>query len=544
MQSFVCNLETENYTVMKQLLFVLILLFSASVYSQTTPSVMWFYDVNDMSFGNSATADIDGDDTLEIVFSTYRNDCSVYALNAEDGSLLWKYNTGGCNDVAPLIYDVDQDGQLEVVVPGSCNPTTFCFDGATGIVEWSAPTRGSDSPPTVADIDNDGKPEILHGEFGGYVICLNGEDGSQAWEIPVDLNSWIQTAPTILDVDQDNQLDFVVANWNFDSAHAIFAYRGDTQTLIWQDTLPDDVMYHGASHADLDQDQKPELVIGSYDGSVYCFNAEDGSLNWQFTFPSPWYVGAPTSIADLNNDGHLEIVFVDWFHIGVLSDSGTLIWDYNIPDYANAFRGVAISDIDGDDTLDIAFGTSKGMAIALKGSSGDTIWTYDLEAHYGQTFEIDHGPIIADFDNDGKLDMFLVGGHAEYPNIQNNYGRGYALRIGDGFGPAWPMFRRDVRRTACVCPDTTSGVIQLYPDTFEARVLPNPSDGSFEIRFLNPENKNVTLHIFSMTGRLIYSNNSVFNTFTLHETELPQGIYLFRLMTDENKIASGKLIIR
>lgn len=88
----------------------------------------------DSSFGQSAAGDIDNDGKLEVVFGCYRNDSSVYALNAEDGTLLWRQNTrnpfgGGCNDVAIALYDIDGDDSLEVIVPSSCNANTFCFRG-------------------------------------------------------------------------------------------------------------------------------------------------------------------------------------------------------------------------------------------------------------------------------------------------------------------------------------------------------------------------------------------------------------------------------
>ena len=53
-------------------------------------------------------------------------------------------------------------------------------------------------------------PRSCNGEFGGYVLCLNGEDGSEVWELEVDTYSWIQTAPTLLDANGDGQLDFVI----------------------------------------------------------------------------------------------------------------------------------------------------------------------------------------------------------------------------------------------------------------------------------------------------------------------------------------------
>ena len=186
------------------------------------PQIKWWYDVKDMSFGNSASADIDKDGYLEIVFSCYRNDSCIYVLNAEDGSLLWKYNTGGCNDAAPLIYDVDNDDTLDIILTSSCVPKTFCINGITGTVKWVANSNGSDSPPTLGDVDNDNKPDILFGEFGGTVRCLNADVGTLKWVLNVDSNSWIQTEPILLDLDNNSQLDFVIANYNFDTAHRIW----------------------------------------------------------------------------------------------------------------------------------------------------------------------------------------------------------------------------------------------------------------------------------------------------------------------------------
>ena len=146
-------------------------------------------------------------------------------------------------------------------------------------------------------------------------------------------------SPGGLDVDDNGQLDFIVATWVFGGQGDIYAYTGDSALLIWEDTIPSDFFYHGASFADIDGDNKPELTIGCYDGNVYALNAEDGSHLWTYFHPDayPQYVGAPTSIADLNNDELYEIVFINGNRLGVLSNTGDLLWDYPITGYSTSF---------------------------------------------------------------------------------------------------------------------------------------------------------------------------------------------------------------
>ncbi len=435
---------------------------------------LWWYDLNAPSFGSSASADIDNDGYLEIVFGTYFNDETIHALNAEDGTLLWSYDTGGCNDASPVIYDVDQDGDLEVVIPASSPCVVYCFDGSTGNVEWFTSTYPYciDSPPAVADVDNDGRPEIVFGAFYGYVYCLNGEDGSTCWQINLGTNSYIQSCPNILDCDDDGQLDVVVAQWAGDCR--IYALRGNDGSVLWFSDAPEDYMYHGGSFADIDEDGRPEIVIGCYDGDVYALNAEDGSLAWEYT--GVLYVGAPTSIADLNNDGHLEIVFVSYVTLKVLSHTGSLLWSYGTG--GSIFRGAAISDVDGDGTLDVVFGSDDGILRALRGSDGQLIWSYNLEAHYGRTFDIDHAPVIADLNNDGFLDVFIIGGYGTSSQPASNHGRAYAVTGGNGTGQGWPMFRHDPTHSACFAGIEYSVTVTITP--YNPPIIIPASGGSFE----------------------------------------------------------------
>lgn len=508
-------------------------IFSIQLFAQT--NLNWWYNTNDASFGQSAAADIDGDGKLELVFGCYRNDSSIYALNAENGTLLWKYNAHGagaegCNDVAPLIIDVDNDMQLDVIVPSSCNPKTFCFDGLTGEVKWQCNTKGSDSPPTAADFDNDGKLEILHGEFGGYVICIDAESGEENWEIAVDENSWIQTAPTIVDLDGNGQLDFVVGTWNFYGMDSVYAYRGDTHEVMW--TFPiHDYMYHGTAVSDLDSDNKPELVIGSYNDTLYCLNAEDGTLNWKYA-GSGGYIGAPASIADIDNDGSCEVVFFSSYQVTALSAEGEFKWQYLIDDYEQAFRGAALSDINNDLYPDVIFGTNGGKVYALNGNSGSKIWEIDLAAHYGDDdFALDHAPLISDFDGDDSLDVFIVGGHAEYPEFENNFGRAYMFTAGKGNGPDWLMFQHDQYRQSSLCSDDVDQINEFSHQN-QIQVFPNPASNKLTIQTLHA--KMLRIEIYNSYGAKVISTPQALNSFSeiIDIKKLHTGIYFIRLKNE------------
>ena len=506
------------------------------------PQIKWWFDTYDASFGQSAAGDIDNDGMLEITFGCYRHDSCVYALNAEDGSLLWKYNTHpfgaeGCNDVAPVIYDVDGDDSLEVIVPSSCNPKTFCFRGSNGAVQWQAPTAGSDSPPTVADIDGDGKPEILHGGFDGAVVCLNGENGSLAWKKTVWSNSWVQTAPTILDADGDGSLDFIVGTWAFgNDTSKVYAFRASDQTLIWSVPVGD-VIYHGTGVSDLDNDGQPELAMGAYDGLLYIFNAGDGSLAWDYQ--GDYYIGAPATVADLDNDGSCEVIFCDAFGVSALTSSGGLKWYYPIPGYGTAFRGAAVAEINGDGIPDVIFGTSTGEVTVLSGDDGSEIWSLDLQAHYGLPFEIDHAPVIADFDSDGTIDIFLVGGHAEYPAIENNYGRGYMISAGTGTGPSWTMFQHDIRRRSSTCGTPATSVSEIPPSAGGvAYIYPNPATSLVSIQTAEPSE----IRISDMQGRTLVTIRSSGTITSADISGLRPGFYLVQV-SGSLYTSSARLVI-
>lgn len=515
-----------------KLLLTTVLFFLFNLLVAQNPTVKWFFDTKSFSAGMAAAADLDGDGKHEIVFGCYRNDGGIYALNAEDGSLLWSFFPNvppdeGCNDVAPLIYDVNNDGQVEVIIASSCTPKTFCLNGKTGQIIWQANTKGSDSPPTIADLNNDGKLEILHGEFLGWVRCLDAESGALLWNLPVDLNSWIQTAPTIVDVNDDGQLDFVVGTWEFDNMDSLYAFNGKTREKIWSIPIHGHI-YHGTAIADFDNDQKPELLVGSYNSNLYCINGEDGTIEW--TYQGPGAVSAPAVVGDIDNDGECEVVFTSWYKVIALNHDGSLKWEYDEPGSSYNFRGVVLSDINGDEFLDVLFGTYAGEFIALNGKDGSEIFNMDVAAQYGKSpFDINHAPLIADFDGDGMLEAFFVGGWGvSSPTIKNNYGRAYMVNLGTGNGPDWLMFQHDARRQSTMCYDYTTGTEQTIVNhpSKALPIYPNPA-----VDFINIPKNTKTLEIINTLGKTLWKE-TYFSKDKIEVSQFSNGIYFLKTDTD------------
>jgi outer membrane protein assembly factor BamB len=466
---------------------------------QISPEIRWTFDTQSAAYGMAACGDLNGDGLPDVVFGCYRNDGRIYALDGTDGSLLWSFDATvpgsdqGCNDVAALIYDVDGDGLPEVIVPSSCYARTFCFNGQDGSLRWIAVTRGSDSPPVIADLNGDGQPEVIHGEFTGWVRSIDALTGVTNWDLQVQANSWIQTAPTILDIDKDGVLDFVVATWSFEAGQDhVYAFRGTDRALLWKKNISG-VVYHGSAIGDLDGDGQEEILLGSYNDTLYCLDAMTGNTKWTYSVGVNHVPAGPVVIADLDGDGVCEVVGSAWFRHFALNANGTERWTYTDPQWAYSFRGPAVADLNGDKYLDVVFGTSSGILRGLNGSNGQPLFQVDLRAEYGdERFGLDHAPLVADFDGDSELEVFIAGGYGVIP-MDENFGRAYMIRIGPGNGPEWTMFQQDIWRRGNVCSDIPSSVTPIPAP--EGKLYPNPASERLFVEGLPPGTTYRLLHV-------------------------------------------------
>lgn len=504
-------------------------------FSQTVPSLVWTFDTRSASYGMSACEDLNEDGIPDIVFGCYRNDGRIYALDGKDGSLIWSYDATvpgtdqGCNDVAVLIYDIDGDGKPEVIVPSSCYARTFCFNGFDGSLRWTCNTRGSDSPPVIADLNGDGRLEIIHGEFNGWVRSIDALSGITNWELEVQQNSWIQTAPTIADIDGDGKPDFVVATWSFEQGQDhIYAFRGADRTMIWKKNISG-VVYHGSAIGDIDDDGEDELLLGAYNDTLYCLKARTGETKWTYSAGVNYVPAGPVVIADLDADGKYEVISSAWFRHFALNGDGTLKWMYSDPLFGYCFRGPAIADINGDKNLDLVFGTSRGMLRALSGNNGQPIFEFDLRAQFGDSrFGLDHAPLIADFTGDGELEIFIAGGYGVIP-MEENFGRAYLIKAGPGNGPEWRMFQRDVLRRSYLCVERTNRIDEITSHL--TQVLPNPCSSELQLKEIPP---GIPYRILNISGQVVL-NGTLNKEGRIIVSGLKPGIYYLSAFSENTQ---------
>ncbi|CAN5906907.1 hypothetical protein BH11BAC7_BH11BAC7_22330 [soil metagenome] len=528
----------NSYSI--SLFFCLVSLFASAQF----PTVNWQFSLPAPSFGSAASADLDKDGFYEIVFTTYTNDGKVHCLNAENGTERWNYNIGGCGDVAPLIYDVDNDDTLDVIVNGSCNPTIFCINGFTGQLKWSKPSGGGDSPPTIGDVDGDGLPEVLFCNFNGQLRIYNAEDGTTNRIIQMDPNNNpIQTEPTLVDVNNDGRQDVIVANYFNISGLYIWAYDYITNDTLWTNFNPDTSSsfnaYHGGAVADVDHDGLMEYVIGSNNGLVRALNVENGTVLWTDTIPKSNM--APVEIADLDHDGDLEVVITnnDWVtfdeRIWVLDGAtGNVEWSYATT--FSSFRGCAIGDINGNDTLDLVAGFFMGDVIAVEPYTG-LLWQTNLQSYFSPNvpwMDVDHGPLIADFDQNGKMDVFVIAGYGSYTPDSLNAGMAIMFEAGSGHCPEWLMFRQDVQRSGYLSQadqdSSCANVLDLSVEEIYSNVMglyPNPTEGKITISLGSTEDR-VKLSVVEMTGRVVNEEFFTGGAITADYSALLPGIYLLR----------------
>jgi hypothetical protein len=142
----------------------------------------------------------------------------------------------------------------------------------------------TDSPPVVADINGDGKRELIL--VGDHELAGNTTNrGNSLFVFQADATR----APGF--------------QFPFETGGPLVYFDPGANIL---DVTP------APAVVDLDRDGKKEIIFPSYDGNMYAVRS-DGRLMWKFSFANNGarFASEPV-VADLNNDGFPEVLFTTY----------------------------------------------------------------------------------------------------------------------------------------------------------------------------------------------------------------------------------------
>ena len=295
----------------------------------------------DNVWSTAAVGNIDSDPQLEIVFGSRGN--KVYAFNYDGTEVLdgdanpstvgvFKVLGSSPNDGSPALADLDGDGKLDIIY-GGFDGFLYAWRGdGTNLPGWPqnlfASTTGS---PAVGDIDNDGILEIAITSNNGKLNVYNA-NGTQQPGFPV---TGVQAtgvskfpSPALADMEGLGQKDIVINTT--DGLVKVFRPNG---TLMSQWTLVRYSYTAKASEsspvvADIDGDGQNEVIVGGEDANLYAFD-NDGSLMAGFPIHLNGEVRGTPLVWDIDHDGLTEILVSDW-------DKNVYLWDY--PGAFNVFN--------------------------------------------------------------------------------------------------------------------------------------------------------------------------------------------------------------
>ena len=328
------------------------------------------------------------------------------------------------------LFDYDQDGDIDIYFlngafhdssPSGPLPTNalyrnegrWRFADVTKQAGVGAPGYGLGV--VVGDYDNDGDPDLYLNNYGPNRLYRNSGDGTfqdVTKQAGLDPDAQMGAGANFLDVDGDGDLDLYVSNY--------VKCLKDLPTPATRGGYPS---YLGPA-VDIFANTKDRLYRNNGDGTFTDISADSGIGNHTGA-------GMGTVCGDIDNDGDVDIVTANDMSgnflfandgKGRFEEMGLMAgMAYDQHGEEQGSMGAVLADYDNDGWLDLQVTSYQEQWATLYRNLGEGIFedvTMVAGAGAGTYAKVSWGNGWADFDNDGDRDLFLACGHLQ-PHIDS-----------------------------------------------------------------------------------------------------------------------------
>jgi len=327
------------------------------------------------------------------------------------------------------LLDLDGDGYLDLIFSNY-------HTKVNSYIYWGAPkgfskgNRAELPAPnamgvTVADLNSDGYPDVIFSIYknpthktNSYIYWGSSKGFSSGNR--AGLPTMGASGSSVADLDRDGYLDIVFSNGTDGDKYQVdsYVYWGSVGGFSASKRTELPTSHTGTSSvADLDRDGYLDIVFSNLQGDkasqivnsyIYWGSSKGFSSGDRAELPTLGAMGS--TVADLNKDGLLDVAFSNW------TGSTSYIYRGTAKGFSSGERAelptlmaqsVSVGDINGDGHLDIVFSNYREQWVTKTNSY--LYWGSSKEFSKANRLLLPtlgaRGNVVADFNSDGYLDV-------------------------------------------------------------------------------------------------------------------------------------------
>lgn len=309
-----------------------------------------------------------------IIYAGFYNN-NFYALNAKDGSLIWRFIGGNRFNQSPVFAEINQ---RPMVFTACADRTIYALDGLSGEKIWGYETlpwsymlsEAIVSSPIIISLDKlsllvcavwNSSQMPFNSFQKGELYVLNAASGEKLYSVV--LSATPLNSPSFGNINKEPAI-FISANDG-----NVFALNARDGKIIWRVILDSGIF---SSPSVLSDKQDSRIFIGSRFGNLYCLDAVTGKTIWTKK------VGhAIDSTVALGNIGGKAYVYFGSYDRNIYcfdAVTGEKIWNYKTGDYA--ISSCALAKIS-EKTVVFTHSLDNKL-YGLDGLTGAVVWSFDL----------------------------------------------------------------------------------------------------------------------------------------------------------------------